>query len=89
MVFTSDSSDYQRTDLELSSFEVYDRKFYCTVRLTVLEGVLGYCTVRPLEALGASDGWLYPSDGWGYSSLLARYFLSHRQAARGARFYFP
>jgi hypothetical protein len=41
------------------------RKIYCTVRLTVLQWVLGYCTVRPLEALGASDGWLYPSDGWG------------------------
>ena len=42
------------------------RKFYCTVRLTVLQWVLGYCTVRPLEALGASDGWLSLSDGWGY-----------------------
>ena len=57
---------------------IRNRKFYCTVRLTVLQWVLGYCTVRPLEALSVSDGWVYPSDGWGYPpSLLSLLYLSY------------
>ena len=51
--------------------DVFLGHVYCTVSLTVLQWVLGYCTVRPLEALSVSDGWGY------LPSLLSLLYLSY------------